>query len=174
MLFCLVGTDSPSHQRSTCGITFPIWTPPKYKKLTDRDGMREQPAVGYPATGTDSFLVRADMESASLLRQSIRAAGVKLPEMLPASNDVGMPRVVILCDQSLCKVGWLKAQSGCSSRHRTASPGRCAPACWPVRRRPCYGYSAPVLPAPISAGHPEVFLRSARRSPHARPSERHA
>jgi hypothetical protein len=32
---------------------------------------------------------RADMESASSVRQSLRAAGKKLPEELSASNDVG-------------------------------------------------------------------------------------
>lgn len=38
-----------------------IWAPPKYKKLTDRDGMRKKPAVLYPASVMGSFVVRADI-----------------------------------------------------------------------------------------------------------------
>jgi hypothetical protein len=46
------------------------------------------PAVDYPASDVDSVVVRADMESASLMRQSLQAAG-KLPEELSASVGVG-------------------------------------------------------------------------------------
>jgi len=46
--------------------------------------MREQPAVVYPASGVDAEVVRADMESASPVHQSLRAAGMLLPEELPA------------------------------------------------------------------------------------------
>ena len=51
---------------------------------------------------------RADMESASALRQSFRAAGVKLPEELSASGAVGVTRGAMVGDQSLRKAreGW--------------------------------------------------------------------
>jgi hypothetical protein len=42
----------------------------------------------YPASEVDSGVVRADMESASPMRQSVRTAG-KLPEVLSASVGVG-------------------------------------------------------------------------------------
>jgi len=42
----------------------------------------------YPASKADSAVVRADMESASPMRQSLQAAG-KLPEELSASVSVG-------------------------------------------------------------------------------------
>lgn len=58
------------------------------KRLTDSLAVGEAPAVVYPASIVDSVVVRADMESASLLRQSLRAAG-KLPEVLSASSGVG-------------------------------------------------------------------------------------
>ena len=48
----------------------------------------EAPAVVYPASRVDSGVVRADMESASPMRQSLQAAG-KLPEELSASVGVG-------------------------------------------------------------------------------------
>ena len=49
---------------------------------------------------------RADMESASALRQSLRAAGVRLPEGLSASGAVGVTRGAMVGDQSLRKAGW--------------------------------------------------------------------
>jgi len=50
---------------------------------------------------------RADMESASARRQSLRAAG-KLPEGLSASGAVGVTRGAMVGDQSLRKAreGW--------------------------------------------------------------------
>ncbi|MDP3169883.1 MAG: hypothetical protein Q8M91_06030, partial [Polaromonas sp.] len=62
--------------------------PHKRKKLTDRLAEWEAPAVVYPASEVGSYLSRADMESASPKRQSLRAAG-KLPEELSASIGVG-------------------------------------------------------------------------------------
>lgn len=79
--------------------------------------MREQPAVVYPASVMGSLAARADMESASPLRQSLRAAGV-LPEELSVSNDVGISRVAMMGDHSLRKGGWGKGQSSYSGRHR--------------------------------------------------------
>ena len=48
-------------------------------------------------------MARADMESASALRQSFEAAGVKLPEGLSASGAVGVTRGAMMGDQSLGK-----------------------------------------------------------------------
>lgn len=48
----------------------------------------DAPAVVYPASEVDSLLVRADMESASLSRQSLQAAANESEE-LSASNSVG-------------------------------------------------------------------------------------
>ena len=62
--------------------------PHKCKKLTDSLAVGDAPAVVYPASKVDSVVVRADMESASPMRQSIRTAG-KLPEVLSASISVG-------------------------------------------------------------------------------------
>ena len=50
--------------------------------------VEDAPAFVYPAFVVDSIVARADMESATSLRQSLQAAG-KLPEELSASNDVG-------------------------------------------------------------------------------------
>lgn len=49
-------------------------SPLKCKKLTDRLAFGEAPAVVYPASDVGSGLARADMESASPKRQSLRAA----------------------------------------------------------------------------------------------------
>jgi hypothetical protein len=57
-----------------------------------------------------SLEARADMESASPMRQSIQAAG-KLPEELSASNDVGASLVAMMSDQSLRKGWWVKNSS---------------------------------------------------------------
>ena len=56
--------------------------PHKRKRLIDILAFWEAPAVVYPASKVDSVLVRAAMESASLMRQSLQAAG-NLPEGLP-------------------------------------------------------------------------------------------
>lgn len=80
--------------------------------------MREQPAVVYPASVVGSFAARADMESASPLRQSVQAAGVRLPAELSASNGVGVPRGAMMGDHSLCKGGRVINKSGDSGRHR--------------------------------------------------------
>jgi hypothetical protein len=80
--------------------------------------MRDKPAVVYPASVVGSVLARADMESASPLRQSLQAAGVKLPAVLSASNSAGASRCAMMDDQSLRKGGWVKTIPGLSSRHR--------------------------------------------------------
>jgi hypothetical protein len=98
-------------------VTHRIWTPPKYKKLIDRFGMREKPAVVYPASEVGSVVARADMEFASPLRQSVQAAGVHLPEELSALNSVGASRCAMMVDQSLRKAGWVKRVIGLSGRH---------------------------------------------------------
>jgi hypothetical protein len=79
--------------------------------------MREKPAVVYPASLVGSLAARADMESASPLRQSLQAASMQLPEVLSASNGVGASRCAMVGDQSLRKGGWVKGQVACSSRH---------------------------------------------------------
>ena len=76
--------------------------------------MRDKPAVVYPASDVDSVVVRADMESASPVRQSLQAAG-RLPEKLSASNGVGVCRCAMMGDQSLRKGGWVKRS--CKSGH---------------------------------------------------------
>jgi hypothetical protein len=53
-------------------------------------------------------MARADMESASSKRQSLQAAGVRLPEGLPASIDVGVALIAMMGDQSLCKTRTVK------------------------------------------------------------------
>ena len=58
------------------------------KRLIDRLAVGDAPAVVYPASVVGSVVARADMESATSLRQSLQAAG-KLPEELLASYDVG-------------------------------------------------------------------------------------
>jgi hypothetical protein len=80
--------------------------------------MREKPAVVYPASLVGSLAASADMESASPLRQSIQAAGIRLPEGLSASNSVGASRCAMMGDQSLCKGGWVNGQSNESGGHR--------------------------------------------------------
>ncbi len=66
----------------------------------------------------------ADMESASALRQSFGAAGVKLPEGLSASCAVGVTRGAMVGDQSLRKAvrGVVDPISACrySSRRRAS------------------------------------------------------
>ena len=62
--------------------------PHKRKKLTDVLAVWEAPAVVYPASNVDSALVRADMESASPMRQSIQAAANE-PEELSALIGAG-------------------------------------------------------------------------------------
>ena len=95
--------------------------PREYKGLINRYGMREKPAVIYPASGVDSDVVRADMESASPQRQSIQAAGVQLPEELSASNGVDASQFAMMVDQSLRKGGYVNQTSIDSlSRHRVS------------------------------------------------------
>jgi hypothetical protein len=55
-------------------------------------------------------MARADMESASSTRQSLQAAGVPLPEELPASIDVGLTLSAMMGDQSLCKTRTVKGR----------------------------------------------------------------
>jgi transposase len=93
---------SAQRQAQDDGIDLVIYgLPTKYKGLIDFLATWDKPAVVYPASGVGSFVARADMESASPLRQSIQAAG-KLPEMLSASNSVGASRFAMMGDQSLC------------------------------------------------------------------------
>lgn len=82
--------------------------------------MREEPAVVYPASEVDSVMVRADMESASPLRQSLRAAGIQLPGELSASNGMGVSLGAMTGDQSLRKGGYVQLRfvAYCSGRHR--------------------------------------------------------
>jgi hypothetical protein len=65
-----------------------IWTPPQRQETDRYLAVGDAPAVVYPASEVDSVVVRADMESASPMRQSLRTAG-KLPEELSASVGVG-------------------------------------------------------------------------------------
>ena len=58
----------------------------------------ESPAVVYPASEVDSGVVRADMESASPMRQSLQAAGM-LPEELSASVGAGRTLVAMMVDR---------------------------------------------------------------------------
>src|SRR6185369_1207008 len=69
-------------------LRIPIWTPLNCKRLTDSFGLREAPAVVYPASVVGSGAARADMESASPMRQSIQAAAGE-PEELSASVGAG-------------------------------------------------------------------------------------
>ena len=63
------------------------------------------PAVVYPASGLGLFeAARADMESASQLRQSLQAAS-KLPRQLSASSCVGVTRGAMMGDQSRRNAG---------------------------------------------------------------------
>jgi hypothetical protein len=55
-------------------------------------------------------MARADMESASSTRQSLQAAGDVLPEGLSASIDVGLARIAMMGDQSLCKTLTVKGK----------------------------------------------------------------
>jgi len=99
-------------------LTFLYGLPQKYKGLIDRDGMRDKPAVVYPASKVGSLAARADMESASPKRQSLQAASGLLPEELSASSGVGVPLVAMMGDQSLCKGRLVKGNLRDSSRHR--------------------------------------------------------
>jgi hypothetical protein len=73
---------------SLTSLTVVYGLPHKHKRQIDVLAMWEAPAVVYPASDVDSVVVRADMESASPMRQSLQAAG-KLPEELSASVGVG-------------------------------------------------------------------------------------
>lgn len=55
---------------------------PKYKKLINTSGTTNKPAVVYPVSFVDSRVFRADMESALFFRHSLRAAGLKLPDVI--------------------------------------------------------------------------------------------
>lgn len=70
-----------------------MWTPRQRQCLIDLDSARRvEPAVVYPASEVGCVMsARADMESASALRQSLQAAG-ELPEGLSASSAVGVTR----------------------------------------------------------------------------------
>ena len=78
--------------------------PLKRKKLTDRVAGWETPAVVYPASVVGSLVSRADMESASHMRQSIQPAAGE-PEVLSASMRVGWTRLAMMVDQSRRKRG---------------------------------------------------------------------
>ncbi|MDW5445187.1 hypothetical protein, partial [Polaromonas sp. SM01] len=83
--------------------------PPNGKKLTDSVAFGEAPAVVYPASVVGSCVSRADMESASPMRQSLQAAG-KLPEELSASVGAGRTLFAMMVDQSRRKRGWVIGQ----------------------------------------------------------------
>jgi hypothetical protein len=81
-------------------LTLPYMDSPRTRKsLTDSLAVWESPAVVYPASKVDSVVVRADMESASLTRQSLQAAANE-PEELSASVGVGCARLAMMVDQS--------------------------------------------------------------------------
>ncbi len=61
--------------------------------------MGKAPAVVYPASVVDSFVVRADMESASPRRHTLQAAAFK-PEELSACCGVGGTRLAMMVDQT--------------------------------------------------------------------------
>ncbi len=58
------------HPANSASLTGRIWTPPNGKNLIDCDPIGKAPAVVFPASVVDSFLVRADMKSASPLATS--------------------------------------------------------------------------------------------------------
>ena len=65
--------------------------------------MGKAPAVVYPASGVDSVVVRADMESASPLRHTLQAAAEQVfiePEELSACRGVGGTRLAMMVDQT--------------------------------------------------------------------------
>ena len=62
--------------------------PPNGKRLIDILAVGDAPAVVYPASVVGSVVARADMESASPMRQSLQTAADE-PEELSASIGVG-------------------------------------------------------------------------------------
>jgi hypothetical protein len=68
-------------------------------------GMRDKPAVDYPASKENSIVARADMDSALPVRQSIQAAD-RLAEELSASNGEGVPQLAMTTcagkERSIC------------------------------------------------------------------------
>ena len=90
------------------GVTWYMDSFQRDKGLIDSDDMRDEPAVVYPASNVDSDVIRADMESAASLRQSMEAAGIQLPSILSASNNVGVPLGAMMGDQSLRRGGNVK------------------------------------------------------------------
>ena len=63
-------------------------SPPNGKRLIDILAVGDALAVVYPASVVGSVVARADMESASPMRQSLRTAADE-PEELSASVGVG-------------------------------------------------------------------------------------
>jgi hypothetical protein len=56
------------------------------KRLTDRFGTREAPAVDYPASVVGSWKSRVDVESASSVRRSMQAADELLVDPSASTN----------------------------------------------------------------------------------------
>ena len=69
-------------------VTVIYGLPHNGKKLIDILALWDAPAVVYPASDVGSDVARADMESASPKRQSLRTAA-KEPQELSASVGVG-------------------------------------------------------------------------------------
>ena len=66
--------------------------------MIECEAMGETPAVVYPASGVDAWVVRADMESASPRRHTLQAAAGE-PEELSACCGVGRARLAMMVDQ---------------------------------------------------------------------------
>jgi hypothetical protein len=121
--------------------------PRQVQRLIDlRSARRVEPAVVYPASEVGCVLsARADTESASARRQSLRAAGVKLPEGLSASCAVGVTRGAMVGDQSLRNAveGWsdqsisarvASSCCNCARSKRSVRPRWAEPRVWRVLR----------------------------------------
>ena len=68
-------------------------------------------------------MARADMESASPLRQSLQAASVQLPAELSASSGVGVTLGAMMSDQSLRKAREI-GKDGCAIQAGSANAVR--------------------------------------------------
>ena len=81
------------------------------------------------------MLARADMESASPVRQSLQAASVQLPAELSASTGVGVTLGAMMGDQSLRKAREM-GKRGCAIQAGSANAVRVTFFC---RRVAAYG-----------------------------------
>lgn len=130
------------------------------------------PAVVYPASGLGELeaLARADMESASQLRQSVPTAG-KLPGQLSASSCVGLARgammginlvatlagvlLLLQIHFPVCAIrpSWPGTVARLSGMHSKFSPS-----CWPTHMPPCCALLAPVAAGLSVWAHPAACL----------------